>query len=113
MRKAVVVSNLAVSIKLRLTVWEFIILVTLSLSAVICVSDTVIEDRFDVEHGSEEWYKKLGLHFKWLLHHRINPYFSSNNNYNLWQPLNMEHFDSVSKMASENFAYADARVLTT
>ncbi|CAH8264384.1 unnamed protein product [Arabidopsis lyrata] len=28
-------------------------------------------------------------------------------------PLNMEHFDSVSKMASENFAYADARVLTT
>ncbi|KAG7573248.1 hypothetical protein ISN44_As09g015560 [Arabidopsis suecica] len=29
-------------------------------------------------------------------------------------PLNMEHFDSVFKMASEYFAYApDARVLTT
>lgn len=70
-----VVSNLAVRIKLRLTVWEFIIPVTPSLPAVIGVSDTVIEDRFGVEHGSEEWYKKLDLHFKWLLQYRISPYF--------------------------------------
>lgn len=33
---------------------------------------------------------------------------------NIWQPLNMEHFDNVRKMASEIYAYApDARVLTT
>lgn len=70
-----VVSNLALRIKLRLTVWEFIIPVTPSLPAVIGVSDTVIEDRFGVEHGSEEWYKKLDLHFKWLLQYRISPYF--------------------------------------
>lgn len=31
-----------------------------------------------------------------------------------WQPLNVEHFDSIRKMASEIHAYAsDARVLTT
>lgn len=70
-----VVSNLAVRIKLRLTVWEFIIPVTPSLPAVIGVSDTVIEDRFGVEHGSEKWYEKLDLHFKWLLQYRISPYF--------------------------------------
>lgn len=69
------VSNLAVRIKLRLTVWEFIIPVTPSLPAVIGVSDTVIEDRFGVEHGSEKWYEKLDLHFKWLLQYRISPYF--------------------------------------
>jgi hypothetical protein len=70
-----VVSNLSLRIKLRLTVWEFIIPVTPSLPAVIGVSDTVIEDRFAVEHGSEDWYKKLDLHFKWLLQYRISPYF--------------------------------------
>ena len=32
----------------------------------------------------------------------------------LWQPLNMEHYDSVRSMSSEIRAYApDARVLTT
>ena len=31
-----------------------------------------------------------------------------------WQPLNVEHFNSIRKMASELYAYAsDARVLTT
>ncbi|XP_010552495.1 PREDICTED: uncharacterized protein LOC104822840 isoform X1 [Tarenaya hassleriana] len=176
-----VVSNLAVRVKLRLTVWEFILPVTPSLPAVIGVSDTVIEDRFGVEHGSEEWYKKLDLHFKWLLQYRISPYFcrwgenmrvltytspwpadhpksdeyfsdprlaayavpyrqvitgsdDSRESYlrkeveilrrkphwnkayfYLWdEPLNMEHYDNVRKMASEIHAYApDARVLTT
>lgn len=33
---------------------------------------------------------------------------------NFWQPLNMDHFHNVRKMASEIYAYApDARVLTT
>ncbi|CAG7896990.1 unnamed protein product [Brassica rapa] len=175
-----VVSNLAVRIKLRLTVWEFIIPVTPSLPAVIGVSDTVIEDRFGVEHGSEKWYEKLDLHFKWLLQYRISPYFCkwgenmrvltytspwpadhpksdeyfsdprlaayavpyrqviagddsreiylrkeveilrSKPHWNkayfyLWdEPLNMDHFQNVRKMASEIYAYApDARVLTT
>lgn len=32
----------------------------------------------------------------------------------IWQPLNMDHFHNVRKMASEIYAYApDARVLTT
>ena len=33
---------------------------------------------------------------------------------NFWQPLNLEQYDSIRKMASEIHAYAlDARVLTT
>ncbi|XP_022768925.1 uncharacterized protein LOC111312686 isoform X5 [Durio zibethinus] len=39
------------------------------------ISDTVIEDRFGVEHGSSEWYDALEQHFKWLLQYRISPYF--------------------------------------
>lgn len=39
------------------------------------ISDTVIEDRFGVEHGSEEWYDALEQHFKWLLQYKISPYF--------------------------------------
>lgn len=39
------------------------------------ISDTVIEDRFGVEHGSDEWYEALDQHFKWLLQYRISPYF--------------------------------------
>ncbi|GJU97974.1 alpha-1,6-mannosyl-glycoprotein 2-beta-N-acetylglucosaminyltransferase [Tanacetum coccineum] len=39
------------------------------------ISDTVIEDRFGVEHGSAEWYDALEKHFKWLLQYRISPYF--------------------------------------
>ncbi|PPD77197.1 hypothetical protein GOBAR_DD25881 [Gossypium barbadense] len=39
------------------------------------ISDTVIEDRFGVGHGSSEWYDALEQHFKWLLQYRISPYF--------------------------------------
>ena len=39
------------------------------------ISDTVIEDRFGVEHGSPEWYAALEQHFKWLLQYKISPYF--------------------------------------
>ncbi|XP_021896439.1 uncharacterized protein LOC110813556 isoform X1 [Carica papaya] len=70
-----IVSNLSVRVKLRLTVWDFILPATPSLPAVFGISDTVIEDRFGVEHGSDEWYKALDLHFKWLLQYRISPYF--------------------------------------
>nr|GMC52291.1 TPR repeat-containing protein [Ipomoea batatas]GMC54231.1 TPR repeat-containing protein [Ipomoea batatas]GMC54987.1 TPR repeat-containing protein [Ipomoea batatas] len=69
------ISNLSVRLKLSLTVWEFILPVTPSIPAVIGISDTVIEDRFGVEHGSNEWYEMLDQHFKWLLQYRISPYF--------------------------------------
>ncbi|CAJ2652751.1 unnamed protein product [Trifolium pratense] len=45
-------------------------------SCCICgISDTVIEDRFGVKHGTAEWYEALDQHFKWLLQYRISPYF--------------------------------------
>ncbi|XWS25736.1 hypothetical protein CRYUN_Cryun27aG0093100 [Craigia yunnanensis] len=69
------ISNLSVRVKLSLTVWDFIIPTTPSLPAVFGISDTVIEDRFGVEHGSNEWYDALDQHFKWLLQYRISPYF--------------------------------------
>ncbi|XP_022768924.1 uncharacterized protein LOC111312686 isoform X4 [Durio zibethinus] len=69
------ISNLSVRVKLSLTVWDFIIPTTPSLPAVFAISDTVIEDRFGVEHGSSEWYDALEQHFKWLLQYRISPYF--------------------------------------
>ncbi|XWS14599.1 hypothetical protein CRYUN_Cryun35bG0023500 [Craigia yunnanensis] len=69
------ISNLSVRFKLSLTVWDFIIPTTPSLPAVFGISDTVIEDRFGVEHGSNEWYDALDQHFKWLLRYRISPYF--------------------------------------
>ncbi|XP_052201492.1 uncharacterized protein LOC127807569 isoform X2 [Diospyros lotus] len=69
------ISNLSIRLKLSLTVWDFILPTTPSLPAVIGISDTVIEDRFGVEHGSKEWYEALDKHFKWLLQYRISPYF--------------------------------------
>ncbi|KGN59943.1 uncharacterized protein LOC101205217 isoform X1 [Cucumis sativus] len=68
-------SNLSVRVKIMLTVWDFTIPATPSLPAVIGVSDTVIEDRFGVEHGTDEWFEALDDHFKWLLQYRISPYF--------------------------------------
>lgn len=69
------ISNLSVRVRFRLTVWDFILPATPSLPAVIGISDTVIEDRFGVRHGSDEWYEALDQHFKWLLQYRISPYF--------------------------------------
>ncbi|KAL7261977.1 hypothetical protein ACSBR1_000383 [Camellia fascicularis] len=69
------ISNLSIRLKLSLTVWDFVLPVTPSLPAVIGISDTVIEDRFGVEHGSKEWYEALDQHFKWLLQYKISPYF--------------------------------------
>lgn len=69
------ISNLSIHVKLSLTVWDFILPVTPSLPAVIGISDTVIEDRFGVEHGSSQWYEALDQHFKWLLQYKISPYF--------------------------------------
>ncbi|CAN0905809.1 hypothetical protein LINGRAHAP2_LOCUS23879 [Linum grandiflorum] len=69
------ISNLSVRMKLNLTVWDFVIPTTPSLPAVFGISDTVIEDRFGVEHGTNEWYEALDRHFKWLLQYRISPYF--------------------------------------
>ncbi|KAH9758631.1 DUF4091 domain-containing protein [Citrus sinensis] len=66
------ISNLSVRVKLSLTVWDFILPATPSLPA---ISDTVIEDRFGVRHGSDEWYEALDQHFKWLLQYRISPFF--------------------------------------
>ncbi|XP_055960218.1 uncharacterized protein LOC126681731 isoform X4 [Mercurialis annua] len=69
------VSNLSVRIKISLTVWDFRVPITPSFPTVFGISDTVIEDRFGVEHGTTEWYDALEQHFKWLLQYRISPYF--------------------------------------
>ncbi|KAK4859918.1 hypothetical protein QYF36_014193 [Acer negundo] len=69
------ISNLSVRVKLSLTVWDFILPATPSLPAVFGISDTVIEDRFRVQHGSDEWYEALDQHFNWLLQYKISPYF--------------------------------------
>ncbi|KAL1309479.1 hypothetical protein AAHE18_17G180500 [Arachis hypogaea] len=69
------ISNLSIRVKLNLTVWEFVLPETPSLPAVFGISDTVIEDRFGVQHGTAEWYEELDQHFKWLLQYRISPYF--------------------------------------
>lgn len=69
------ISDLSVRMKLSLTVWDFVLPLTPSLPAVFGISDTVIEDRFGVEHGTDEWYEALDHHFKWLLQYRISPYF--------------------------------------
>ncbi|KAF8409932.1 hypothetical protein HHK36_002451 [Tetracentron sinense] len=68
-------TNLSVRLKLSVTVWDFILPATPSLPAVFGISETVIEDRFGVEHGSDDWYGALDQHFKWLLQYRISPYF--------------------------------------
>lgn len=174
------ISNRLISVKISLTVWDFTLPATPSLPAVIGISDTVIEDRFGVEHGTDEWFEALDRHFKWLLQYKISPYFcrwgdgmrvltytcpwpaghpKSDEYFSdprlaayavpyrpvvscldagpnflqkeidilktkahwkkayfyLWdEPLNVEHFDSIRKMASEIYAHApDARVLTT
>ncbi|MED6138426.1 hypothetical protein PIB30_074120 [Stylosanthes scabra] len=69
------ISSLSIRVKLNLTVWEFVLPETPSLPAVFGISDTVIEDRFGVQHGTAEWYEELDQHFKWLLQYRISPYF--------------------------------------
>ncbi|KAJ7524705.1 hypothetical protein O6H91_17G017600 [Diphasiastrum complanatum] len=68
-------TSLAVRIKLNVTVWDFVLPITPSLPAVFGISETVIEDRYGVEHGSDSWYSALDLHYKWLLQYRISPYF--------------------------------------
>ncbi|CAA6667433.1 unnamed protein product [Spirodela intermedia] len=70
-----VVTNLSVRLKLCVTVWEFTLPLTPSLPAVFGVSETVIEDRFGVKHGTDEWYNALDQHFEWLLQYRISPFF--------------------------------------
>ncbi|XP_078442418.1 alpha-1,6-mannosyl-glycoprotein 2-beta-N-acetylglucosaminyltransferase isoform X2 [Wolffia australiana] len=70
-----VLTNLAVRLKLCVTVWEFTLPLTPSLPVVFGVSETVIEDRFGVGHGTNEWYDALDQHFLWLLKHRISPFF--------------------------------------
>ncbi|GAB4852080.1 hypothetical protein Ancab_016270 [Ancistrocladus abbreviatus] len=68
-------STQSVHVKLTVTVWDFTLPATPSLPAVFGISDTVIEDRFGVEHGSDEWFEELDQQFKWLLQYRISPYF--------------------------------------
>ncbi|KAK1268003.1 hypothetical protein QJS04_geneDACA006225 [Acorus gramineus] len=70
-----ILTNMSVRVKLSVTVWDFTLPITPSLPAVFGVSETVIEDRFGVRHGSEEWYDALDQHFKWLLQYKISPFF--------------------------------------
>ncbi|XP_010905074.1 uncharacterized protein [Elaeis guineensis] len=67
--------SISIRLKLSVTVWNFTLPSTPSLPAVFGISETVIEDRFGLEHGSEDWYDALDQHFKWLLQYRISPYF--------------------------------------
>ncbi|KAJ4762896.1 hypothetical protein LUZ62_073271 [Rhynchospora pubera] len=67
--------NPSISIKLSVTVWDFTLPLTPSLPAVFGVSETVIEDRFCLQHGSQIWYDALDRHFEWLLQYRISPFF--------------------------------------
>lgn len=67
--------SFAVRVKISVTVWDFILPITPSLPAVFGVSETVIEDRFGLEHGSDAWYNALDMHHQWLLNYRISPYF--------------------------------------
>lgn len=68
-------TNMSVHLKIRITVWNFTLPLTPTLPAVFGISETVIEDRFGVTHGSDAWYDALNRHFKWLLQYRISPYF--------------------------------------
>lgn len=68
-------TNMSIRLKLSVTVWDFVVPSTPSLPAVFGISETVIEDRYRVEHGSDAWYDALDRHFKWLLQFRISPYF--------------------------------------
>ncbi|CAL9132028.1 unnamed protein product [Musa acuminata var. zebrina] len=68
-------TNISINMKFNVTVWDFTLPLTPSLPAVFGISETVIEDRFALEHGSEGWYDALDRHFKWLLQYRISPYF--------------------------------------
>nr|CAD1832465.1 unnamed protein product [Ananas comosus var. bracteatus] len=68
-------TNISVRLKFTVTVWDFTLPLTPSLPAVFGISETVIEDRFCLEHGSEGWYDALDHHFKWLLQYRISPFF--------------------------------------
>ncbi|XP_042507977.1 uncharacterized protein LOC122084045 isoform X2 [Macadamia integrifolia] len=68
-------TNLSVRLSLSLTIWDFVLPRTPSLPAVFGISETVIEDRFGVKHGTDEWYEALDQHFKWLLQYRISPFF--------------------------------------
>uniref|UniRef100_A0A8R7PCF2 Glycoside hydrolase 123 C-terminal domain-containing protein n=1 Tax=Triticum urartu TaxID=4572 RepID=A0A8R7PCF2_TRIUA len=70
-----VMNNVAVRVKLSLTVWDFTLPLTPSLPAVFGISETVIEDRFCLEHGTKGWYDALDHHFRWLLQYRISPFF--------------------------------------
>ncbi|KAL5199185.1 hypothetical protein ABZP36_002697 [Zizania latifolia] len=70
-----VMNNVAVRLKLSLTVWDFTLPLTPSLPAVFGISETVIEDRFCLEHGTKGWYDALDHHFRWLLQYRISPFF--------------------------------------
>ncbi|MCL7043539.1 hypothetical protein MKW94_022837 [Papaver nudicaule] len=68
-------TNLSVRLKISVTVWDFTLPTTPSLPAVFGISETVIEDRYGVQHGTDEWYEALDQHFSWLLQYRISPFF--------------------------------------
>ncbi|KMZ58057.1 hypothetical protein ZOSMA_7G00860 [Zostera marina] len=68
-------TNISIQLKLSVTVWDFTIPQTPSLPAVFGISETVIEDRFCLKHGSPDWYDALSRHFNWLLQYRISPFF--------------------------------------
>ncbi|KAF3645754.1 putative COP9 signalosome complex subunit 4-like [Capsicum annuum] len=59
----------------RISTGNKLLSIEFTLFSVCQISDTVIEDRFGVEHGTNEWFELLDQHFKWLLQYRISPYF--------------------------------------
>lgn len=68
-------TNLCLQLKISITVWDFTLPITPSLPAVIGISETVIEDRFRLGHGTDGWLDSLDQHFRWLLEYRVSPFF--------------------------------------
>ncbi|KAK8923438.1 hypothetical protein KSP39_PZI019694 [Platanthera zijinensis] len=68
-------TNLCLQLKISITVWDFTLPITPSLPAVIGISETVIEDRFRLGHGTDGWFDALDQHFRWLLEYRVSPFF--------------------------------------
>ncbi|KAK8943817.1 hypothetical protein KSP40_PGU007439 [Platanthera guangdongensis] len=68
-------TNLCLQLKISITVWDFTLPITPSFPAVIGISETVIEDRFRLGHGTDGWFDALDQHFRWLLEYRVSPFF--------------------------------------
>uniref|UniRef100_A0A0E0EDM2 Glycoside hydrolase 123 catalytic domain-containing protein n=1 Tax=Oryza meridionalis TaxID=40149 RepID=A0A0E0EDM2_9ORYZ len=136
-----IMNNVAVRLKLSLTVWDFTLPLTPSLPAVFGISETVIEDRFCLEHGTKADHPKAKEYYsdprlaayavpyapilsstdaaKNSLRREVEILKSeahwSKSYFYLWdEPLNLEQYDVICSISNELRSYAsDVRILTT